>query len=508
MGIAEPLVGPLFLCKSIYLMTLMAFLILLHTCRVDATLDSKPNIILMLADDLGIGDIGCYGMASRNAYRALQWNAGSGGLPVNETTFAKMLQQQGYVTGLIGKWHQGVSCDTIDDYCHHPLNHGFDYFYGMPFTLFNNCQDNKPPELDRAFQAKLWFYTQVITFAVLTFLIGKIIGLVSIPWKVIIFLALFNFLFFASWYSSYGFVKYWNCILMRNYNITEQPMKLGRTSLILLNEALSFIQSKKHKPFLLLVSFLHVHTPLITTEKFVGKSKHGIYGDHVEELDWLVGQILNAIDKEGLQNSTFVYFASDHGGHLEGQDGTVQVGGWNGIYKVIHLAGKDVPQDRIIDGRNLLPLLQQKIKHSEHEFLFHYCGSYLHAARWHQKDSGALWKAHYVTPIFSTEDAGGCYGKGICPCSGEGVIHHVPPLLFDLSRDPSEAIPLSETTEPHFQEILKKIDDAVAKHRRTLTPVPQQLSYYNIIWKPWLQPCCGTFPFCWCDKEGANIHSN
>lgn len=121
---------------------------------------------------------------------------------------------------------------------------------------------------------------------------------------------------------------------------------------------------------------------------------------------------------------------------------------------------------------------------------------------------GALWKAHYVTPIFSTEDAGGCYGKGICPCSGEGVIHHVPPLLFDLSRDPSEAMPLSETTEPLFREILKKIDEAVKKHRRTLTPVPQQLSYYNIIWKPWLQPCCGTFPFCWCDKEGANIHSN
>lgn len=112
----------------------------------------------------------------------------------------------------------------------------------MPFTLFNNCQDNKPPELDRAFQAKLWFYTQVITFAVLTFLIGKITGLVSIPWKVVIFLALFNFLFFASWYSSYGFVKYWNCILMRNYNITEQPIKLGRTTFILLNEALSFIQ--------------------------------------------------------------------------------------------------------------------------------------------------------------------------------------------------------------------------------------------------------------------------
>ncbi|KAM6446339.1 arylsulfatase D-like isoform 1-T1 [Liasis olivaceus] len=596
MGIAEHAVGHSFPSKRIYLVTLLALLILLHTCRVNAALDSKPNIVLMLADDLGIGDIGCYGnstiktpnidqlakegvkltqhiaaaslctpsrtafltgrypirsgMASTNAYRALQWNAGSGGLPRNETTFAKVLHQQGYATGLIGKWHQGVNCDTINDYCHHPLNHGFDYFYGMPFTLLNNCQDNKPPELDRAFQAKLWFYTELIAFAVFTFLIGKISGLVSIPWKVVIFFALFDFLFFASWYSSYGFVKYWNCILMRNYNITEQPMKLERTTSLLLKEALSFIQSKKHKPFLLFVSFLHVHTPLFTTENFLGKSKHGLYGDHVEELDWLVGQILNAIDKEGLRNSTFIYFASDHGGHLEGQEGTIQLGGWNGIYKggkgmggweggirvpgllrwpgmlpvntvldeptslmdifptVIHLAGKDVPQDRIIDGRNLLPLLQQKVKHSEHEFLFHYCGSYLHAVRWHQKDSGALWKAHYVTPIFSPKDAGGCYGRGICPCSGEGVIHHIPPLLFDLSRDPSEAMPLSGATEPLFQVILKKIDKAVEEHRRTLTPVPQQLSIYNIIWKPWLQPCCGTFPFCWCDKENVSVHPN
>ncbi|NWI62309.1 ARSD Arylsulfatase, partial [Todus mexicanus] len=202
------------------------------------------------------------------------------------------------------------------------------------------------------------------------------------------------------------------------------------------------------------------------------------------------GQVLEAIDKEGLQNTTLVYFASDHGGWLERQEGKRQLGGWNGIYRggkamggweggirvpgifrwsgvlpagtvideptslmdiyptVVHLAGGVLPQDRVIDGRDLMPLLRGTVEHSEHEFLFHYCGIHLHAARWHQKDSGAIWKAHYVTPVFRPPGAGGCYDRGFCPCFGEGVTHHDPPLLFDLSRDPSEAKPLTADIEP------------------------------------------------------------
>lgn len=257
----------------------------------------------------------------------------------------------------------------------------------------------------------------------------------------------------------------------------------------------------------------------------------------------MVGQVLDAIDKKGLKKNTLVYFASDHGGWLERQEGKRQLGGWNGIYRggkamggweggirvpgifrwpgvlpagkviseptslmdiyptVVHLAGGVVPQDRVIDGRDLMPLLQGTVEHSEHKFLFHYCGTHLHAVRWHQKDSGAIWKAHYVTPNFHPLGAGACYDRGFCPCFGEGVTHHDPPLLYDLSRDPSESQPLSADTEPLFDTVIEQIGRAIEEHRRTLTAVPQQLSLYNVIWKPWLQPCCGTFPFCWCDKE-------
>ncbi|KFQ80056.1 Arylsulfatase D, partial [Phoenicopterus ruber ruber] len=462
------------LCFRRYLLTALTSCLFWNMFGLCAAMDSKPNILLFLADDLGIGDIGCYGnntirtpnidrlaregvkltqhiaaaplctpsraafltgrypirsgMASSNRYRALQWNAGSGGLPANETTFARLLQQQGYTTGLIGKWHQGVNCESFNDHCHHPLNHGFDYFYGMPFTLLNNCQENKPPELDVALQAKLWLYSQIITLAVLTLTAGKLTGLLSIRGKIIACFALAGSLFFISWYSSYGFVQYWNCILMRNHDVTEQPMRLERTASLMLKEAVSFIKRNRHGPFLLFVSFLHVHTPLFTMAKFLGKSRHGLYGDNVEEMDWMVGKILDSLDKEGLKNDTFTYFASDHGGHLEAQDGSAQLGGWNGIYKggkgmggweggirvpgvfrwpgvlpagtvideptslmdiyptVVHLAGGILPQDRVIDGQNLLPLLRGRAQKSEHEFLFHYCGSYLHAVRWHQKD--------------------------------------------------------------------------------------------------------------------------
>ncbi|XP_006903244.1 PREDICTED: arylsulfatase H [Elephantulus edwardii] len=553
------------------------------------TRNSRPNIVLLMADNLGVGDLCCYGnttvstphidrlasegvrltqhlaaasvctpsraafltgrypirsgMASdSNLNRVLPWLGGSGGLPTNETTFAKLLQHRGYRTGLIGKWHLGLNCATRDDHCSHPLNHGFDYFFGPPQGLLRDCRPGSGSELHPGLRWKLWLSTAALAVLPVLLLVPRLAGWFPVPWSIIVLLTLVAVLFFVAWFSSYGFTRRWNCILMRNHDIVQQPMKEERVSTLMLREILTFIDRYKRAPFLLFVSFLHVHRPLLTKEKFVGHSKYGLYGDNVEELDWMVGKILDVLDQERLTNTTLVYFTSDNGGHLEAQDGTAQLGGWNGIYKggkgmggweggirvpgifrwptvleagkviteptsvmdvyptLSYVGGGILPLDRVIDGRNLMPLLEGRVSSLHHEFLFHYCGTYLHAVRWHQRDCDTTWKVHFVTPKFSPEAAGACYGSDMCPCSGH-VTHHDPPLLFDVSRDPSESQPLSPDNTALFDSVMRRVEAAIQDHRRSLTPVPPQFSVFHTLWKPWLQPCCGDFPFCGCDKE-------
>lgn len=114
----------------------------------------------------------------------------------------------------------------------------------------------------------------------------------------------------------------------------------------------------------------------------------------------------------------------------------------------------------------------------------------------------SIWKAFFFTPKFSPEGANGCFATHVCFCHGHSITHHDPPLLFDISQDPRETDPLTPTSEPRFWEILEVMQQAAARHTRTLQDVPDQLSPGNIIWKPWLQMCCSWSGLsCQCDRE-------
>lgn len=171
-----------------------------------------------------------------------------------------------------------------------------------------------------------------------------------------------------------------------------------------------------------------------------------------------------------------------------------------------------------------MDLLQGRAERSKHEFLFHYCNSYMNAVRWHPHNSkseqsrlltdfrkenslfffhlfllsssliccssgSSVWKAFYFTPNFYPENGTACFHTHVCFCTAAHVTYHDPPLLFDLSRDPSETTPLTPRTEPAFHAVLRAMEEAVEAHRRTVQPVESQLSLGNVMWKPWLQPC-------------------
>lgn len=105
----------------------------------------------------------------------------------------------------------------------------------------------------------------------------------------------------------------------------------------------------------------------------------------------------------------------------------------------------------------------------------------------------SIWKAFYFTPNFYPENAMACHHTHLCFCESSYVTHHDPPLLYDLSRDPSESTPLGPDTEPAYHAVLAALQEAVETHQRSVKPVENQLSIWNSIWKPWLQPCLSSF---------------
>jgi len=431
----------------------------------------KPNFIIIFCDDMGYGDLGCYGhptirtpnldqMAAEgqkwtNFYvgasvctpsraalmtgrlpirsgmcsdkRRVLFPDSASGLPHGEVTIAEGLKTRGYTTACVGKWHLGHLPQFL------PTNNGFDSYFGIPYS---NDMDRVGGKGRQAFLEPK--------------------------------------------------VEYWNVPLMRNEEIVERPADQNTITKRYAEESVKFIKENKSKPFFLYLANSLPHVPLFVSENFRNKSLRGLYGDVIEEIDWGVGRILQTLRREGLAEKTFVVFTSDngpwlifneHGGSAgllrEGKGCTFEGGmrepcimWWPGRIKpgvvndigatmdlyttILTLAGAKVPDDRVVDGLDLSPALFGTGP-GPRKTMFYYRGAKLYAAR------KGLYKAHFITKP--------AYGKG-----DEKM--HDPPLLYHLGRDPSEKYDISKD----HPEVIKDIQKEVALHLANLTPGEDQLA--------------------------------
>ena len=234
---------------------------------------------------------------------------------------------------MIGKWHLGLHSSTSSDFVFHPLKQGFHYFYGLPLSNLRDCEPGKyvieliyPGLRPTSILIAAAIIALTLHICYLNSLLSKtaFIVLLTITVQVCVLLSAILTMFAS-----------FNCFVMKNYEVVEQPVVLENLTMRFTDEAINFIRTNKDSPFLLFMSFAKVHTALFSTRPFANHSIHGNYGDNVEEMDWSVGQIMAAVQELGLKENTFVYFTSDNGPHLEEIDSSSSEyhGGWKGIYK-------------------------------------------------------------------------------------------------------------------------------------------------------------------------------
>ncbi|KAK6182086.1 hypothetical protein SNE40_009850 [Patella caerulea] len=544
----------------------------------------KPNIILMMADDLGIGDVGCFGnttiktpnidrlaregakltqhlsasslctpsraafltgrypirsgMAARGFARVTLFVAASGGLPTSETTFAELAKTAGYKTALLGKWHQGLSQDSLGDYEHHPNSQGFEYFYGYPLTNMKDFGKDTRESLFRSI-FPYWNFQIVTAFVIMFICCTCLYSTRMVGLALYIILVIFgSSVLFTVHYAIIIRYRDFNSLLFRNKELVEQPMELSTLTRRFAAEGVEYLEKRRNdkEPFLLTIGWPHMHTYLDTAKAFVNRNKHGRYGDALEELDWGVGEILGALDRSNLADNTFIYFTSDNGGHLEERNADGEVhGGYNGIYKggkahgavdggirmptvlryppavrpgtvideptslmdvfptIANIIQTKLQPKLHIDGQDMMPLLSGKETVSSHDFMFHYCGDDIHAIRYRPRTGSSIWKLVLKSPNYLP-------GKQMCQfaCSCQEAIVNDPPLLHDMTSDPSESRPVDGTRHPEVVSLMLK---ALEDHKDSIIPVINQLDMPRLLWKPWLQPCCGSFPSCSCSDE-------
>lgn len=150
----------------------------------------------------------------------------------------------------------------------------------------------------------------------------------------------------------------------------------------------------------------------------------------------------------------------------------------------LDLAGHPGVTDRIIDGKNLKPILFSPHDEQEeiiHDYFFHWCGNTLHAMR------DQSYKLHWITPIWD-DGTEHCDSVVICQCAGRRNLYHKQPLLYNIREDPGENNPLDPDSSEYLQ-ILNRFEKQREAHSKTFTPVPNQLESLP---RPWAMPCCNS----------------
>jgi len=269
--------------------------------------------------------------------------------------------------------------------------------------------------------------------------------------------------------------------LLRGTNVVEVPARQDTLTRRYTEEAVKFIRERRGQPFFLYMPHTFPHVPLFASGQFRGKSRRGLYGDVVEELDWSVGRVIETLKEEGIANDTFVLFTSDNGpwltrnlaggsaGLLRDGKGSTWEGGmrvpavawWPGRIQpgtvnrqmcssmdlfptLLALADVKVPQDRVYDGYDIRRMLFSGAQ-SPRDSFFYYRGAELYAVR------KGDFKVHFTTrPGYGPEPAEA----------------HAPPLLFNLAQDPSERFNIADK----HPEVVTDLVQLARRHKAEMKP--------------------------------------